>query len=118
MNMDNYSELVSLLLKVTKEKKVTWAYGSVENSFRLALNSAVFTIQEKGGNPLVSGQEGYSLSMSNGTGRPIVLQEEIPPLAIKENWRELKTLYKEAKDSCTKEEETLMSAIDELKSLE
>lgn len=61
--------------------------------------------------------EGYTLSMTNGSGRPIVLMEEIKPFASEDNMELIGSLYENAKNSCTKEDETIASAIAELKSL-
>lgn len=112
--MDNNVELLHLLLQATKDKKISWTYGGSENSFRVVLSSAVFTIQKRGGNVAF---EGYTLSMVNGTGRPIVLMEETKPFSSEENIELMNSLYEDAKNSCTKEEETIASAIAELKSL-
>lgn len=112
--MDNNIELIQLLLQATKDRKISWTYGGSENSFRVALSSAMFTIQKRGGNVAL---EGYNLSMTNGSGRPIVLMEEIKPFASEGNMELMSSLYENAKNSCTKEEETVERAISELKSL-
>ena len=104
--------IVELLIEKTKEKKLEWKRGSSHNSFKVDLNSATvvvtyFPVDEKG--PSV-----VHVGLFNGTGSAITLMHAQEG---DELYTFLINLYSLAKDSCTKESETLENLLGELGSL-
>lgn len=105
-------ELIALLLSKTKQKLISWSRGSSVNEYRTDLNAASISISN--GTDHLSFVEYIRLSMYNGTGSAITL-------AYLENndidYESLEKLYLAAKDSCTKESETIDLLLKELNGL-
>lgn len=109
-------KLISLVLKKTNMKLLVWSRGSSTNEYKTELNaatlnvalsySAVFTPLEP--------NEIYSVYMYNGTGAPITLAYEEYG---SDDFDLMAQLFYAAKDSCTKESETINNLLDELNSL-
>ena len=115
MNETN-RKLISLVLDKTNEKLLTWSRSSSANEFKTELNSATLNIAlsfSDAFNPLRPIKI-YSVNMYNGTGAPISLAHEEdgdPDINL------LSQLYHAAKDSCTRETETISNLFEELNSL-
>lgn len=109
-------KLVQLVLDKTKAKLLSWSRGSSVNEYKTELNSATLYIAY-GINEVVNAfvpLEELSMYMYNGTGAPISLARE---LSSNTDYELLNELYIVAKDSCTKESETISNLFDELNAL-
>ncbi len=109
-------KLVQLVLDKTKAKLLSWSRGSSVNEYKTELNSATLYIayginEEINAYPPLNE---LSMYMYNGTGAPINLARE---LSCNIDYDLLNELYEVAKDSCTKESETISNLFDELNAL-
>ena len=113
-SMDNVTSksLVELLLQKTSEKKIEWGRGSSRNSFKVELNSATFVVTFLPKDE--DGPDYIKLQMLNGTGATISIMELYDYEA---EYELLSRLFYAAKDSCTKETETIEKVFEELQSI-
>lgn len=114
MNSTN-EKLIRLLLAKTKNKLIVWSRSSMINEYKTELKSA--TIHVSYGESVAIGAinlEYFSVSMYNGTGAPISLAHEETGDS---GFDLLSQLYDAAKDSCTRESETISNLLEELHSL-
>lgn len=105
---EKISRLIHLVTKRTRDKNITWSRGSSENNYRTELEAAMLSIE------LYIDEYGayfLSLNMYNGTGEPIALASARDGAA---DFSVLWDLYVIAKDSYTKESETIDSILKEL----
>lgn len=113
---DTNRKLLSIVLDKTNKKLLIWSRGSSNNEYKVELNSATLHISRsytESFNPL-DPTESISVYMYNGTGAAIILaseQDSEPGFVM------LSELYYAAKDSCTKESETIDNLIKELSEL-
>lgn len=113
---DTNRKLLSIVLDKTNKKLLTWSRGSSNNEFKVELNSATLHISHsyiESFNP-VDPTEAFSVYMYNGTGAAITLASETDR---ERDFAMLLELYCAAKDSCTKESETIDNLIKELSEL-
>lgn len=103
--------LLTIVLEKTNKKLLTWSKGSSANEYRLDMLSATLSISLGTGDDLV---EWHVVNMYNGTGNAICLACEAEGA---EDFELLSDLYSAAKDSCTKETETISNLINELRGL-
>lgn len=114
MNETN-RKLIELIISKTNQKMISWSRGSLVNEFRADLNAATLNVSRGSSQQTPFGDVEYvHLSMFNGTGNAITL-------AYMESsdidFDLLDRLYLAAKDSCTKETETIDLLFQELESL-
>lgn len=105
-------KLLTLLLEKTNKKLLQWTRGSSVNEYKTELNSATLSISCIYD---TYGYESYTVCMYNGTGGAIILANEDENTST--DYSLVCNLYNAAKDSCTKESETVESLIKELSNL-
>lgn len=112
----NYNELIQLLYRLTKERKLEWRKTSSEDEYMLELNAATFAISKSSeyyGNNIDITCIAVSMYNDKNVAIPIISatnNDKDYPL--------LEKLYIEAVDSCTKETETLEKVLEELNRLD
>lgn len=109
-------KLIQLVLDKTKAKLLSWTRGSSVNEYKAELNAATLYIAynyNDNSNSFVPLEE-LSMYMYNGTGAPISLAHE---LSNNLDYGLLYELYLVAKDSSTKESETICELFNELNTL-
>lgn len=112
---DKNRQLLKLILEKTNAKLISWSKGSSASEFRVELNSATVTILS-GVNTMF--QCYITVNMYNGTGSAIQLAHETENATINSDYDLLQELYNSAKDSSTKETETIDNLFKELSELE
>lgn len=108
--------LIQLVLVKTKAKLLSWSKGSSVSEYKTELNSATLYISYNAADSVNSfvPVEEISMYMYNGTGAPINLAHE---RSSDLDYKLLSDMYAAAKDSCTKESETISNLFDELNAL-
>lgn len=105
---EKISRLINLVTRRTRDKSIAWSRGSSENNFRAEFEAAILSIE------LYIDEYGayfVTLNMYNGTGDPITLASARDG---SEDFNVLWDLYVIAKDSYTKESETIDNLLKEL----
>lgn len=105
-------KLLLLLIDTTNKKLLSWTRGSSTDEYKTELNSATLTVSFGYNN--YDEVYFYVVQMYNGTGGAITIAEEDQTTS---DYNLLQNLYNTAKDSCTKESETIDSIIKELSNL-
>lgn len=105
--------IIDHLLSMTKDGIVEWQYANSEDSYKLELDSATLIISYMDANPFTGNEQGYSLVMYNGTGKPIDLVS-CSTNGNPEDYVVLSDLYALAKESTAKIQSTLDKLLKEL----
>lgn len=114
MNETN-RKLIELITSKTNQKLISWSRGSLVNEYRADLNAATLNISRGSSHQTpLDDLEYIHLSMFNGTGNAITLAY-LESMDI--DFDLLEKLYFAAKDSCTKETETIELLFQELENL-
>lgn len=111
---DKTTIIIDSLISLTSAGKLEWQYTNTENSYKIELDSATLVISYSDYNPMSGQSSEYSLTMYNGTGKPIELVSIGTINNIQDGYSKMMTLYGLARESTNKRNSTLDKIISEL----